>query len=683
MQWRLSTDGGKTFTDIPGATSGSLNVTAVAGQGTLGGQNGDMYLAAFTNSSGTVSTTAATLTVQVPPQISANGNPQNQSVNVGQKATFTAVETGGSPLPKVQWQVSTDNGLSFSNLTSGVTVATTATTGGETSTLSFTTTAAQTGYLYQAVFSNHSSATTTAASLTVTNTKPIIVGQPVNQSVVPGQSVMFTATATGNPTPTVQWMVSTNGGKTFSPINTGVGTSDIPNGVSTTLTFASTLAQKGSVYEVVFSNSAGNVTSKAATLSEVAAPVVTEDLQSVSVAPGHTATFTAAATGYPAPSVQWQLSTDGGNTFTYFGGGKATTKFVNGVETATLSVTAIPEVDGYQFLAVFYNSTYLAFTSPATLTVPFAPKITVQPAGQNSTAGGQATFTASSTGEPAPTTVQWMVSTDKGKTWQSVPDGTTTSISHGLSASLTLTNIDSSLNGAQYEAVFTAGSATVTTKAATLTLGTLPQVTSSGNPQNQSVVTGQKNVTFTAAATTGSPVAKVQWQVSTDGGVTFSPFTAGTVTTKTSGGVETTTLTLTAQANQNGNLFRAMFTNTIGAVPTLAATLSVASPPVVVDQPISQTVINGATATFAALAAGTPNPATVQWWISADGGKTFNAVSGTSTTDAFTGATGNIFTLTTSPDDEGKQYEFYVVFTYTNGTISSMVKSNVVTLTVE
>jgi hypothetical protein len=53
----VSTDGGVTFTDIAGATSTTLSFTAVASQ------RGYRYRAVFTNSLGTATTTAATLTV--------------------------------------------------------------------------------------------------------------------------------------------------------------------------------------------------------------------------------------------------------------------------------------------------------------------------------------------------------------------------------------------------------------------------------------------------------------------------------------------------------------------------------------------------------------------------------------------------------------------------------------------
>ncbi len=685
VQWEVSNDGGKSFSNIPGATTDTLTVKAISGQGTQSGQNGTEYLAAFTNGGNPVGNTrAAILTVQVPPTVAGNGNPQNATVSVGQKATFTTVETGGSPLPKVQWQVSTDNGLTFSNLTGGVTVTTTATTGGETSTLSFTASAGQNGNLYQAVFSNQGSAATAPASLTVQGGKPSVVAQPVGKPAVLGQSVTFTAAATGNPVPTVQWQVSTDGGKTFSTLSAGISTSTIANGVSSTLTLTATDEINGAEYAAVFSNTAGKATSKAATLTVFSAPVITSTGNPLSqtVTAGKTATFTAAAVGFPMPSVQWLMSGDGGHTFSEFTAGNASTKVVSGVETATLSFTAQSGQDGDEFLAVFFNSTNIVYTSPsASLTVQFGPLLSIQPASLGAAAGGKTTLTAAAIGEPAPTTVQWMMSNDKGKTWQKVSSDSPTAIPQGISDNLKLNNIQARQNGSEYEAVFTSSSGSVTTKPITLTVGNLAQVTPAGNPRSQSAAAGQKNVTFTASATTGNPAATVQWQASSDGGLTFVPFTGGTVVTKTSAGVVTSTLTLTAQAQQNGELFRAEFINVIGAVPTTAATLSVSSLPVVVDQPINQTVMNGYTATFTALAAGTPNP-TVQWQISSDGGKTFSNMGSGTITDAFIGAAADTFTLNTTANDQGKKYEFRAVFTSTIGTTVNTLISNVVTLTV-
>src|SRR6266481_7808444 len=133
--------------------------------------------------------------------------PANQTVTAGQTATFAA--TTGSPTPTVQWQVSTNNGASFSILP-----------GATSATLSFTTDLSQNGYQYQAVFTNSAGmATTTAATLTVNSVAPTITTQPANQTVTTGQTATFTAAATGSPTPTVQWQVSTDGGASFSNVS--------------------------------------------------------------------------------------------------------------------------------------------------------------------------------------------------------------------------------------------------------------------------------------------------------------------------------------------------------------------------------------------------------------------------------------------------------------------------------
>jgi hypothetical protein len=88
---------------------------------------------------------------------------------------------------------------------------------------------------------------------------PIITGNPSNQAVTAGQSVSFTASASGTPTPAVQWQVSTDGGNTWS---------NLSGATSTTLTLNNvTPAMSGTKYEAVFTNSAGSVVTSAATLT--------------------------------------------------------------------------------------------------------------------------------------------------------------------------------------------------------------------------------------------------------------------------------------------------------------------------------------------------------------------------------------------------------------------------------
>src|SRR6185437_3702114 len=169
----------------------------------------------------------------------------------------------------------------------------------------FTASAAQNGDKFRAVFSNlQGSATTTPASLTVTAgaVAPAITTQPANQNVPAGNQATFSAAASGSPTPTVQWQVSTDG-TTFN---------NIPGATGDTYSFAAASGQNGKLLRAVFSNSQGSATTNAASLTvPLAAPTITTQPSDDSVAPNQSVSFTAAASGNPTPTVQWQISTDG------------------------------------------------------------------------------------------------------------------------------------------------------------------------------------------------------------------------------------------------------------------------------------------------------------------------------------------------------------------------------------
>ena len=72
-----------------------------------------------------------------------------------------------------------------------------------------------------------------------------------------------------------------------------------------------------------------------------------------------TVSFSAAASGNPAPSVQWQVSSDRGATF----------HSINGATSTMLTLTATGDMTGNEYEASFMNQAGGATTSPATLTV--------------------------------------------------------------------------------------------------------------------------------------------------------------------------------------------------------------------------------------------------------------------------------------------------------------------------
>ena len=103
-----------------------------------------------------------------------------------------------------------------------------------------------------------------ASSVTLTDPSPVVTGAPSAATADPGTSVSFTASATGNPAPTLQWQVSTNG---------GVDWNDIPGATASPYTFTPSGGDTGKQFRAVFTNTFGSATS-AATLLTVNVPAV-------------------------------------------------------------------------------------------------------------------------------------------------------------------------------------------------------------------------------------------------------------------------------------------------------------------------------------------------------------------------------------------------------------------------
>jgi hypothetical protein len=106
-------------------------------------------------------------------------------------------------------------------------------------------------------------------------------------------------------------------------------------------------------------------------------PSIRTQPSSTSVANGKTAIFTAAATGTPTPTVQWQQQALGAEKFTVLAGATR----------ASLSVAASDGVNGTKYRAVFTNAAGAIATSAATLKVATAPAKPVTPPTTGGTAG--------------------------------------------------------------------------------------------------------------------------------------------------------------------------------------------------------------------------------------------------------------------------------------------------------
>ena len=98
-------------------------------------------------------------------------------------------------------------------------------------------------------------------------------------------------------------------------------------------------------------------------------PVITQHPANQIVSTGQNATFTIAANGTPAPTLQWQVSTDGGANWSNLSNDTTS----SGVTQATLTVVADFSLNGNQYRCVATNTTGPATSNAATLTVNTPP----------------------------------------------------------------------------------------------------------------------------------------------------------------------------------------------------------------------------------------------------------------------------------------------------------------------
>jgi hypothetical protein len=137
--------------------------------------------------------------------------------------------------------------------------------------------------------------------------------QPESVLVNAGSNVSFTTAATGTPAPTVQWQQSADSGLTWNNIAGATNTTYSLNGV--------TQGQNGMGYRAVFTNANGSRITHSASLGINAAPQITLSPVSIPLAqPGDLVEFTSSASGAPEPAPMWQLSINGGVTWSDLGG---------------------------------------------------------------------------------------------------------------------------------------------------------------------------------------------------------------------------------------------------------------------------------------------------------------------------------------------------------------------------
>lgn len=393
--------------------------------------------------------------------------------------------------------------------------------------------------------------TPAAASITCATQNSAGITLPVNS--VMGYTTPVNLSASGAPGGTTV---------TFSvnPVTPG-------NNTIVTLNNANTLAA-GS-YDITITGVSGSITNTRTltyTVQPGAGPAITTQPQSTSACATTVANFSVVATN--ALAYQWQVSTNGGSTFTNVAtGGTSANYSVAGITTA---------LNNNQYRVLVTGQCGVTTSNAATLTVQTAPAITTAPQSATLCLNSPVTFTVAATGTSL--VYQWQVSTDGGANYSAAPGVNN-------AASYTIASIQTSMNNNRYRVVINGTCAPPATSAGAILTVISPVVVTDDADDITICETG--NVSFTVAGTSSVPII-YQWQVSTDGGTSYTALTNG-------GGYSgATTATLTVSnvtAGMNNNIYRALLSNatcttpvpsnagdpavlTVNARPTVALTAS-------------------------------------------------------------------------------------------------------------
>ena len=552
-QWQVSTTIVPAFTNISGAT-GAIYTTPA----TSAAMNGNVYRVIVLSQCGSTTSANATLTVNTAAAFTTQ--PSNQSACTGNTATFTVAASGTGVT--YLWQSAPTAGGPFTNVTTG--------TGGTTASYTTAPVTVTTNGFYQVIITTTACAgtvTSNVVQLTISATTAINT-QPTNQTVCAPTAATYTVSATGTGL-SYQWQFATAAAPT---VFTNVGTNS--SGYNTG---ATSVGMNGNIYRVIVTGSCNAITSANVTLTvNTSAAIIAPQPADVTVCNGTPASFTVSATG-TGVTYQWQSAPTAGGPFT-------NVPIVTGGTTATYTIAATTPAMNNTFYQVVVSTTACpgsATSVPAKLTVNTIATITSQPIAQSACVPNTATFSVTAIGTGL--TYQWQFSTNGGTTF--------TDILGAQAASYTTPATIFSMNGNLYRVnILSTCSPTTPTTSNAVVLTVNNPVTITQNPQAQSGCAGD-NYTFSVSATGGS--LAYQWQVSTNGGTTYTNVVPAVPADPSTSGTQASYTINNAPLSLNGNLYRVIVTGTpCGQVITPGALFTLTNRPTIVLTAASASSLN-------------------------------------------------------------------------------------------
>ena len=354
------------FTPNP-ITAGNSTAVTLNGSNTLtaGTYNVSVQGAA---TGATTQTTTVSFIINAGTGPAITSNPASQTLCEGSSANFSI---NAATATSFQWQVSTNAGVSFTNIAG--------TTTQSYSILAITSTMSGNQYRCQAS-TLCGTTNSTAATLTV-NAGIVITSQPANANICAAQNVTLCVTATGTNL-SYQWQASAVGCN--GPwVNVVAGT-------NACLTVNNIVANAAYKCVITSASCGASVSTNCATVTVGSTVTINTQPTDVEICSGNPATFNVVANSTQAINYQWQISTDAGLNFTN----------IAGANTATYNITnAGTAINNNRYRVVLTNATCAVQNSSnaAKLTVRATATISLTAASSTTILPGQTTLLTAAT----------------------------------------------------------------------------------------------------------------------------------------------------------------------------------------------------------------------------------------------------------------------------------------------
>ncbi len=417
-----------------------------------------------------------------------------------------------------------------------------------------------------------------------------------------------------------QWFESSDNGATFSPL---VNSSPYSGVTSPNLSINPvTSTFNGNQYYCLASGSCGTpFESSPAVLTLNAGPNVIQNPVNAVYCPGQNLQFS----GGVIPSgtqVQWELSTDGGNTFSPISNGLSYTGATSG-DLTVLNPSA--QVQG-QFYHICYTSCGETICSDAAEVLPgSAVSITEQPQSITLCTGQSGSISTTASNAAA---YVWQI--ESGGNFIDLSMNPQAGLSAGNSSNLSIDASQLAVGSYSVRCRIT-GSCSGDVFSIPVQILVEAAAAISTQPQSVTVCEGLDAVFSVAASGT-----TFQWQQSANNGQTFtnlgnSASIAGTTTTQ---------LTISdVSATLNGTIYQCYVTNDCGEVTSQAVQLTVEAAPALTLQPVDGAACSEQSVQLTAAAT---SAVSWQWFVSSDNGTTFQPLENQS---PYSGTTAAVLTI--------------------------------------